>query len=126
MGSKIKSFSDFKGSSLIKDAEETSDVLDMEKLNSDSKDNYKIVNVIDVFTDKDTDKEIEAKLEKAGINLNSDIVGKDIKRGDYIYMTAILQKEKGTSFSSQTTTAVIKLRVVEIYKGLKHLNLASK
>lgn len=123
MSKDVKKFSEFKSSDLIKKVEKEAEIIDGETL---GKENFIIVNVLDVFCADDSEKEIELKLEKAGINLNTDIVGKDIKRGDYIYMTAILKKEKGTSFTSQATTAVVKLRVVEIYKGLKHLNLATK
>lgn len=112
----IKKFKDYLSDDLKKTDK------DIQKVSFETlKDEYEIESVIDIFmSEEDMKKKNEGA---AAINLNDDLVAKDIKRGDYVWMTAILKKTKGTSFASPAVSAVIKLRVVEIYKGLKHLNL---
>ena len=48
-------------------------------------------------------------------------VPKDIKRGDHIWITAMI-KQKSTSYNNPGRQAVIKVRVIDIYYGLSHLN----
>jgi len=87
--------------------------IDIEKISSGE---YEIESVIDVFLDPE-------KLQESGIiGITTDLTNKDVKRGDTIYITAMLRKSKSTSFSSPSIQAVLKLRVVDIYHGLSYLN----
>lgn len=51
-----------------------------------------------------------------------DISQKELKRGDLIYITALIRKKGTTSFTSPSTQAVLKVRIVDIYNGLSYLN----
>lgn len=89
--------------------------VDIEKIQSGE---YEIESVIDVFLDP---KDI--KVEESGIvGITTDLTNKDVKRGDTIYITAMLRKTGSTSFSNPSIQAVLKLRVVDIYHGLSYLN----
>lgn len=110
---KIKKFKDL--STDIKDQEEF-ELVDGE-IKSKSSDKFEIESVIDVFVDP---KDLEIK-ESGLVAINSDLTQKPVKRGDTLYITAMIRKE-GQSFSSPSTQAVIKLRVVDIYHGLSYLN----
>jgi hypothetical protein len=79
---------------------------------------YEIESVIDVFLDPN-----DIKLQESGIvGITTDLTNKDVKRGDLVYITAMIRKTGSTSFSSPSTQAVLKLRVVDIYHGLSYLN----
>lgn len=87
--------------------------VDVDKIKSGE---YEIESIIDVFLDID-------KLQESGIvGITTDLTNKDVKRGDFVYMTAMLRKSGTTSFSSPSIQAVLKLRVVDIYHGLSYLN----
>lgn len=73
---------------------------------------WEIVNVIDVTTDKPTNE---------AIIINAELGGKDVKRGDFLYVTALINK-KGNANYHQSQMGVIKVRVVEIYNTLTVLN----
>lgn len=77
-----------------------------------SSEEWEIVNVIDVSLD---DPDI-----KESVIINADLTNKSVKRGDVIYITAILHK-KG-SYYHQNQMGVIKVRIVEIYNSLHVLN----
>lgn len=112
----------------IKKFQELSDdiekeVLDLKdgEIKSKSNDKFEIESVIDVFTDPK-----DLPLTESGlVAINADLSNKDIKRGDVVYITAMVRKE-GQSFSSPSTQAVIKLRIVDIYHGLSYLNKIMK
>jgi hypothetical protein len=89
--------------------------IDIEKIKSGE---YEIENVIDVFLDPN-----DIKLQESGIiGITTDLTNKEVKRGDTVYITAMLRKSGSTSFSSPSIQAVLKLRVVDIYHGLSYLN----
>ena len=77
---------------------------------------FEIESIIDIFHDP---KDIELKENVIGIP--SDLSQKELKRGDTIYITALIKK-KGISFTAPATQAVLKVRVVDIYHGLSYLN----
>lgn len=112
----------------IKKFQELSDdiekeVLDLEDVQIKSKSNqtFEIESIIDVFADPK-----DLPLTESGlVAMNADLSNKDIKRGDTVYITAMVRKE-GQSFSSPATQAVIKLRIVDIYHGLAYLNKIMK
>ena len=53
--------------------------------------------------------------------INAEIGQRDIKRGEYIYITALLRR-KGSSPIHQSQMGVIKTRVTDIYNSLLVLN----
>ena len=108
---KIEKFTTFKkGISEIKPIEEPIDIL---------KGDYYIENILDIITDED-----EIAKNEAALVLDDSLAPKNIKKGDYIWMTALLKKKGTESYTSQSYTATIKLRVDDIYNGLRNLKLA--
>lgn len=72
---------------------------------------YEIVSINDVSMEK------PENIDEATI-INADLSGKEAKRGDILYITAMVQK-KNMNWNSM---AVLKVRVVDMYKGLNTLN----
>jgi len=72
---------------------------------------YTIVGINDVSMDEPDN------IDEATI-INADLGGKEAKRGDILYITAMVQK-KNANWNSM---AVLKVRVVDMYKGLSILN----
>jgi len=78
------------------------------------------INILQV-TGMITDEE-EIKKIKEGFNLDTSLTIKDtVKRGDIIYLTALLERSGGSSINSQKL-GVLKVRVVDYYLGLNKLN----
>ena len=67
-----------------------------------------------------TDEEELKKIDEA-FTLDTSLTVKDIKRGDILYLTALLERTSGTSINSQKL-GVLKVRVVDYYIGLNKLN----
>lgn len=103
---KIKKFTE-----LSKDIEQNMLEVDIESLKSGE---FEIESIIDVFHDP---KDIKENY----LSIQSDLTKKDVKRGDLIYITAMIKKP-GHSMTSPATQAVLKLRIVDIYQGLSYLN----
>lgn len=76
---------------------------------------YEIVGINDVSFDKP--ENIENLIEEATI-INADLGNKEAKRGDLLYITAMVKK-KNVTWNSM---AVLKVRIVDIYQGLSVLN----
>jgi hypothetical protein len=114
---KIKKFQEL--SNDIKDPE----ILELEDgiVKSKSSDKFEIESIIDVFMDHKDLPFYEANQ----IGFSPDLSNREVKRGDTIYITALVKK-KGNSFSSPATQAVIKVRVIDIYHGLAYLNKVIK
>lgn len=77
---------------------------------------FQIEEILDIFTDP---KDIPIK--EGAIGINTDLSVKEVKRGDTIWITALLRKQ-GHSFTSPAVQGVIKLRIVDIFYGLQYLN----
>jgi hypothetical protein len=77
---------------------------------------YEVEEILDIFLDP---KDIP--IVEGAIGVNTDLSVKEVKRGDYIWITALLRKN-GQSFNSPAVQGVIKLRVVDIFYGLQYLN----
>jgi len=75
-----------------------------------------ILQITGLITDENEIKKIEE-----GFTLDTSITVKDIKRGDIIYLTALLERTSGSSINSQKM-GVLKLRVIDYYIGLNKLN----
>jgi hypothetical protein len=72
---------------------------------------WEIVNIIDVSLEKPTNE---------AIIINAELGGKSVKRGDFLYVTALINKKGNTYHQSQM--GVLKVRVTEIYNTLMILN----
>jgi hypothetical protein len=105
---KIKKFDE-----LSKDIEDNDLEVNIEDL---KKDKFEIESIIDVFNDP---KDIPVSENVIGIP--SDLSQKELKRGDTIYITAMIRKP-GSSMTSPATQAVLRLRIIDIYRGLSYLN----
>ena len=77
---------------------------------------FEIESILDVFNEPP--KEL---LESGVFGIVSDLSNKELKRGDTIYITALVKK-KGQSYNSPATQCVLRVRIVDIYNGLSYLN----
>lgn len=117
----LKSFNEKKGD---ESQEQTSDAIndvemeseDGEKLNPKD---YEIESIIDFIKPEDIDYGNE--LVESSITTHVGAEGKDYKRGDIIYISALIRKKGTTSFNSPAKTAVLKCRITDIYFGLQYL-----
>ena len=80
---------------------------------------FEITQIISIITD---DGEID-KLEEAagGFQLSTDLTVKEVKRGDVLWLTAMLKRPHNTTPFNQTTMGVLKVRVLDYYYGLNKL-----
>lgn len=124
-----KSFHDFKKNALCKqpsgnlDQNLSADIVMLRKLDSGEYAKvdgaFDIIKIVDVITDAD---EIDQLEEAAGgFQLSTDLSVKSVKRGDTIWLTAMLKRPHATTPFNQTTMGVIKARVVDYYYGLNKL-----
>jgi len=81
-----------------------------------------IIKVMGVLTDEKEVDKLENQLESisGGPVFNTDLQLKQIKRGETIWVTALLQRKGNTAWNAQTM-GVLKCRVVDIYYGLNKL-----
>lgn len=65
----------------------------------------------------------EAEIEKIEENITFDtsLTVKNVKRGDTIWLSALLQKSDKSAWNSQVM-GVVKVRVVDVYYGLNKIN----
>jgi hypothetical protein len=80
----------------------------------------KIVQITGAITDPEEIKKLDEIA--GGPVLNTDINLKQVKRGDTIWLTALLQKPSSSTVYNSQTYSVIKARIVDIYYGLNKLN----
>lgn len=99
------------------DIETLDDQLDKEIENTKLPGEWEINSIISVSTDPPTEEDIKSN---EAIVINAEL-GKDpIKRGDFIYITALINKRG--NYTHQNQMGVVKVRVVEIYNTLLVLN----
>lgn len=79
-----------------------------------------ILQVTGMITDPEEIKQIEE-----AFTMDTSLVVKDIKRGDILWLTALLEKTNTTSRNAQNW-GVVKVRVVDYYWGLNKLNTITK
>lgn len=79
-----------------------------------------IVQITGVIDDKDEIKKLDEIA--GGPVINTDLALKTAKRGDTIWLTALLQRPGSSSVYNSQTLGVIKVRVVDIYYGLSKLS----
>lgn len=94
----IKKFNDFIKTNDIK----------IEKLDDDS---YELVGINDISTE-------EPKDINEAIIINADLNNTEVKRGDHLYITAMLKKKD----VNWNTMAVLKVRIIDMFNGLSILN----
>lgn len=75
---------------------------------------WEIESIIDVSKHK-------PELNEA-IVINAELGDKTVKRGDFIYITALIHRKNDSSYYHQTQMGVIKVRIVDIYNNLLVLN----
>ncbi len=125
-----KKFNDFKDNKTkefnkSKEFEPLSDdIIALSKLDSGDYEKVKgaveIVQITGVITDKDEIKKLE---EAVGIPpISTDISLKNVKRGQEIWITALLQKPSSSSVYNSQTIGVLKVRIVDIFYGLSKLS----
>jgi len=78
-----------------------------------------IVQITGVITDEDEIKKLDEIA--GGPALNTDLSLKQVKRGDTLWITALLQKPSSSVFNSQTI-GLLKVRVSDIFYGLSKLS----
>jgi hypothetical protein len=89
-----------------------------EKFNPDEWEIDEIISILDSDPSK-SEEDFENEIDEA-ITFDTQ-VPKDVKRGDHIWITAMIKK-KNSSYNNPGRQAVIKVRVIDIYYGLSHLN----
>jgi len=129
MGDITKKFDDFKNKE-VKKFDKTKefqplsdDVIALAKLDTEEYEEIEgpvsISQITGVVTDPAEIKEIE-KAIKENVTLDTSLILKDVKRGQIIYLTALLEKSKTASWNAQTM-GVVKCRIVDFYYGLNKL-----
>ena len=129
MGDITKKFDDFKNKE-VKKFDKTKeyqplsdDVIALAKLDTEEYEEIKgpvtISQITGVVTDPKEIKQIE-KAIKENYTLDTSLILKDVKRGQIIYLTALLEKSKTASWNAQTM-GVVKCRIVDFYYGLNKL-----
>lgn len=76
---------------------------------------FEIDEVLDIISPKDAQK-------YENVTTHVDVGGKDYKRGDTIYISALIRKAGTSSYNSPSRQAVLKCRITDIYFGLQYLN----
>ena len=110
----IEKFSDFLDKEAKKEREE-------ENFNSSEWEIDSIISIMDEDPAKSEQERLETDEVSEAITFDA-TVPKDVKRGDHIWITALIKRKGATSMNDSGRQAVIKLRVVDIYYGLQHLN----
>ncbi len=95
------------------DLEKMDDMMSDEAEKTKLEGEWEIVSVIDVSKN-------EPDLNEA-IIVNAELGDKNVKRGDYIYVTAMIHRKGGAAYHQQQM-GVIRCRVVDIYNNLFILN----
>lgn len=84
---------------------------------------WEVVKIVDVIKDPKEIEDLEHQIKEAkgGVRLNMDLDAKDVKRGDTLWITAILAPRNKSTAYSPGTMGVLKVRVSDIYYGLSKL-----
>jgi len=84
---------------------------------------WEVAKIVDVIKDPKEIEELENHIKEAkgGMKLSTDLDAKDVKRGDTLWLTAILAPRNKSVAYSPGTMGVLKVRVVDIYYGLSKL-----
>lgn len=83
---------------------------------------YEIEEILDVIIpSKEKGREF-GNVDESTVSVHSDLTVKEAKRGDIIWVTALLRRRGTTSLTSPAVQGVLKVRIVDIYYGLQYLN----
>lgn len=125
-----KKFDDFKSKKVKnfeKDGEFQSlsdDIIAMSKLDNGDYQKVKgpvnIVQITGVITDEDEIKRLDEIA--GGPVLNTDLSLKQVKRGQLIWLTCLLQKPSSSAVYSSQTMGVVSARIIDVYYGLSKLS----
>lgn len=97
----------------------STDVEKMDELISDESEKTKLEGEWEIVSVIDVSKN-DPDLNEA-IIVNAELGDKNIKRGDYIYVTAMIHRKNGAAYHQQQM-GVIKCRITDIYNNLFILN----
>jgi hypothetical protein len=100
-------------SGMSSDIESLDDQLDGIVKNTEIDGEWEIVSIVDVSNKP-------PKIDEA-IVINAELGDKKVKRGDFIYITALINKSGASSYHLNQM-GVLKVRIVEIYNSLLVLN----
>jgi len=84
-----------------------------------------IVQVLDIVKNPEEIEKIEKAL-KEGFFFDTSLTVTNVKRGDKLFLTVLMQKAKDTQTISNQNFGVICVRVVEIYSGISKLTSLMK
>lgn len=84
---------------------------------------YEIESVLDIIKDEDIDDFLKSNEDYTTIN-NTNMVTKEVKRGEVIWLSALV-RPKDKNYMNPIPV-VLKLKVMDIFKGLKYLNKIMK
>ena len=92
--------------------------IDGDKIEKVDMEEYEIVKVVDMLSPKEVEKIQEMQVLNLGTTMP-----KDIKRGDQLYLTVMLQPKNktATAYNVTNTMGVVRVRVMDIYQGLNIL-----
>jgi hypothetical protein len=123
---KFNDFKDKKNKNFEKDKEFqplSDDIITISKLDNGEykkiKEPVEIIQITGMITDEDEIKKLDEIA--GGPVLNTDLSLKQVKRGQEIWITALLQKQSSTVYNSQSI-GLLKVRVLDIYYGLSKLS----
>jgi hypothetical protein len=95
----------------------SNDINDLDEQISDQIDGTKLDGEWEILSIIDISKEMP---QNEAMVINAELGGKEIKRGDIMYITALINK-KGNTYQ-QGQMGVLKVRVIDIYNTLLVLN----
>jgi hypothetical protein len=111
-----------KSDNLSKDVDSLNDQISDEIKSTILEGEWQIDSIISVSTDPPTEEEIKSN---EAIVINAELGKEPVKSGDFIYITALINR-KGSTYVHQSQMGVVKCRVVEIYNSLMVLNQLRK
>ena len=123
---KFNDFKDKKNKNFEKDKEFqflSDDIIAISKLDNGEyvkiKEPVEIVQITGMLTDEDEIKKLDEIA--GGPVINTDLSLKQVKRGQEIWITALLQKPTSTVYNTQTI-GLLKVRIIDIFYGLSKLS----
>lgn len=105
------------------------DILAMSKLDTGEYEpiegEISIVQVLGIVDDPTEIKNIEKSI-KENFTIDTSLNLKNVKRGEILWITALLQKDNKSQTLNSQTLGVVKVRVVDYFYGLNKLNQIKK
>ena len=82
---------------------------------------YEIEEILDVIIPSKEKEREYGNVDESTVSVHSDMTVKEAKRGDIIWVTALLRRRGTTSLTSPAVQGVLKVRIVDIFYGLQYL-----